>query len=1185
MTLQWRKLFFNRILDQGRDYWKRDWVYAPSYSELPAGVHCRVGKPGQSYDVTIDFSDDWSEIKWMDCDCPYAAEGYNCKHEAACLYATELFIEGMQAIQEPLTSELPVSDRKKRQEEIIEKVYGLGRKYVNYIFDPGKILASVDFDPVLWERIWDNPALAHLVAVNLDDSQANDKQPLLTATGFSHFANRGNGNKVNVKVGLKQVSELKCNIAECKQDEITGPCRHEIALLQKLALMIMRENPGEVTDYQADRALARAEMLEEFDQDALEDVKLLAQLEKEPGGSFLVKFKVGQKRLYVVKNIQNFVDDVLSWRPISLGKEEVLVSPDSFDPASQRLFSFLATIAADGADIYGESKRSIEIASGRIDGFFAAVEGSEVENLDNKQVVPAKWGELEKAELEIDVYRGRGISITGICPPVLRGIRASYQLTDEAFVAGKLGNMLYALFGNKENIDVSFDINQLSQFKVTVLPLLKKYSNLTISPAAQQLLEEAGGLEKSQLRLDVEGDEVVGQARVFYQGKAVRLGASGERAIKRDWYKEEKLADLLEKFFDLEDGDFRLDKGDDEAVYQLLEGMPKLLAAFDEVEVTPAFKKLKLKDRLNLAFGLSLSDGLLRLDLKSELTPEELAEVFSQYKDRKKYIRLKNGSFLNPASQDLEKLALLAKNLDLAAKDFGKEQLEMPAYRALYVDQLLKEQEMGEIERDDHFQQLLTDFDQKEALLKLPTGLEKILRPYQKTGTAWMNRLAQHGFGGILADEMGLGKTLQVISLLGSQKDQPSLIVAPASLVLNWEAEFKKFAPEMKTLVLSGSKKERSGQLADLTDIDVVITSYDLLKRDIANYEPHTFAYEVIDEAQMIKNPRTAAAKAVSVVKAKHRFALTGTPIENRLSELWSIFNFVMPGFLKSYREFKKDFESPIVKEDDQDCLNRLSQMVGPFILRRLKKDVLKDLPDKLEEVRYVGMGKEQKKLYDAEIARLKNKVMAEDDEGIKREQIEILAALTRIREICCDPGLLYEDYKGESEKRRACVDLIKSAIDGGHKVLLFSQFTSMLDLLEESLKAEEIVFLRIDGQTPKARRMTLVNVFNHKDSPAKVFLISLKAGGTGLNLTGADTVIHYDPWWNVAAQNQATDRAHRIGQEKKVTVYKLIAKDTVEEAILDLQEAKSQLAQGILTAESVSSASLQKEDLLKILD
>ncbi|GEB90606.1 hypothetical protein LDE05_04690 [Lactobacillus delbrueckii subsp. bulgaricus] len=328
----------------------------------------------------------------------------------------------------------------------------------------------------------------------------------------------------------------------------------------------------------------------------------------------------------------------------------------------------------------------------------------------------------------------------------------------------------------------------------------------------------------------------------------------------------------------------------------------------------------------------------MRLDLKSKLTPEELAEVFSQYKDRKKYIRLKNGSLLNPASQDLEKLALLAKNLDLTAKDFSKEQLEMPAYRALYVDQLLKEQEMGEIERYDHFQQLLADFDQKEAPLKLPTGLEKILRPYQKTGTAWMNRLAQHGFGGILADEMGLGKTLQVISLLASQKDQPSLIVAPASLVLNWEAEFKKFAPEMKTLVLSGSKKERSGQLADLTDIDVVITFYDLLKRDIANYEPHTFAYEVIDEAQMIKNPRTAAAKSVSVVKAKHRFALTGTPIENRLSELWSIFNFVMPGFLKSYREFKKDFESPIVKEDDQDCLNRLSQMVGPFILRRLKK-------------------------------------------------------------------------------------------------------------------------------------------------------------------------------------------------------------------------------------------------------
>lgn len=353
----------------------------------------------------------------------------------------------------------------------------------------------------------------------------------------------------------------------------------------------------------------------------------------------------------------------------------------------------------------------------------------------------------------------------------------------------------------------------------------------------------------------------------------------------------------------------------------------------------------------------------------------------------------------------------------------------------------------------------VTDYQADRALARA-----EMLEEFDQDALEDVKLLAQHGFGGILADEMGLGKTLQVISLLASQKDQPSLIVAPASLVLNWEAEFKKFAPEMKTLVLSGSKKERSGQLADLTDIDVVITSYDLLKRDIANYEPHTFAYEVIDEAQMIKKPRTAAAKSVSVVKAKHLFALTGTPIENRLSELWSIFNFVMPGFLKSYWEFKKDFESPIVKEDDQDCLNRLSQMVGPFILRRLKKDVLKDLPDKLEEVRYVGVGKEQRRLYDAEIARLKNKVMAEDDECIKREQIEILAALTRIREICCDPGLLYEDYKGESEKRLACVDLIKSAIDGGHKVLLFSQFTSMLDMLEESLKAEEIGFLRIDG-------------------------------------------------------------------------------------------------------------------------
>ena len=433
---------------------------------------------------------------------------------------------------------------------------------------------------------------------------------------------------------------------------------------------------------------------------------------------------------------------------------------------------------------------------------------------------------------------------------------------------------------------------------------------------------------------------------------------------------------------------------------------------------------------------------------------------------------------------------------------------------------------------------------------------------------------------------MGLGKTLQVISVLLARKAKtklPSLIVVPASVVYNWEAEIKKFAPELETIVLGGSKKERREQLERVTD-QVLITSYDSLKRDLKLYEKIGFDLEVIDEAQNIKNAKTAVSKAVKIINARHRLALTGTPIENNLSELWSIFDYLMPGFLGEYEYFRNNYEKPIVKDEDKKKEKQLSQIIAPFVLRRLKKDVLKDLPEKDEQVIYAKLSGRQDELYQAQTQKLIAQLNKQDDKDFKKQRFQVLAAITKLRELCCDPHLLYEDYRGKSAKLAATMELIEDSIADGHKILLFSQFTSMLELIEQKIKQAKIVTFVITGSTPKQKRQELIKQFNKLDHPA-IFLISLKAGGTGINLTSADVVIHYDPWWNVAAENQATDRAHRIGQKHNVQIYKMVAKGTIEEKIVELQERKEKLADEVLSGEDFGSSTLDRADLLNILE
>lgn len=473
-----------------------------------------------------------------------------------------------------------------------------------------------------------------------------------------------------------------------------------------------------------------------------------------------------------------------------------------------------------------------------------------------------------------------------------------------------------------------------------------------------------------------------------------------------------------------------------------------------------------------------------------------------------------------------------------------------------------------------------------DADIDVPAGLEATLRGYQEDGFRWLGTLERLGFGGILADDMGLGKTLQVIAHVLAQKETGrggcTLVVCPASLVYNWMSEISRFAPGLAAVAVLGTKAARRVLIGGHEGADILVTSYDLLRRDVEEYAPLHLSRVVLDEAQYIKNPKAQVTRAVKCLDADVRLALTGTPIENRLAELWSIFDFLMPGYLGTREEFAKRYEGP-VEAGEHDGRRLLRCAIGPFVLRRLKSEVLADLPEKTESVVYSQMSPRQRKLYLATQDRLALQVQHMDKGGPRGpERLKVLAELTRLRQICCDPRLCLDGYEGGSAKLETCLELVSQARDAGHRVLVFSQFASMLDLIGQRLSAAHVTWFQLTGRTSKEARERLVRRFQAGE--ADVFLVSLKAGGVGLNLTAADVVIHYDPWWNVAAQDQATDRAYRIGQRRDVSVMRLVVEGTVEEKIVRMQEAKRDLAASVLDGEEVRSLLLTRDDLLALL-
>lgn len=754
------------------------------------------------------------------------------------------------------------------------------------------------------------------------------------------------------------------------------------------------------------------------------------------------------------------------------------------------------------------------------------------------------------------------------------------------------------VYGNKAE-QAYLSSGDSKTFCKTVLPSIEQFIEIELPNDLEMLRPRSCEIE---VYLDREGSACICQAYAVYDDERLPLieADGSQHALSfglRDEELEHRATRTLNKYFPIVNGKSSSDAEHglritaDEDIAKVLSVGLEDMSALGTLFTTPAFETFMSNRKPKVVFGLSIKANLVDLNASVEDLPKsELAALINSYKLRKRFHRLSDGSFLDLSSNDWSKVEEYSTELGVDMDALLIHGAQLPMYRAFQLDGLVEN-----AKKDTLFTEYVSSIENEcDRDMGTPSGFAGELRPYQIEGLSWLCSISAKGLGGILADEMGLGKTIQLIAYVMTHLDEsraygPSLIVCPASVVYNWTAEFERFAPSINVTAVAGSKEERQAMLEDCADAargndpcDVMITSYDLLRRDVDLYEEMDFFMVALDEAQYIKNHATISARSVKSLDALHRFALTGTPIENRLSELWSIFDFLMPGLLGTYDSFRSKYEQPIL-DGDERALERLQALVSHFILRRMKDDVLTDLPDKNESIVYSQLGDEQVRLYRALEQRLRESINSRTKQAFSADKIAVLAEITRLRELCCDPSLLYEDYDGGSAKLDTILDLISSANDSDEKTLVFSQFVQFLDIIATRLDLLGIPYYVITGSTPKRQRIKLVNDFNEDATP--VFLVSLKAGGTGLNLTGASVVIHSDPWWNLAAENQATDRAHRIGQKSAVSVYKVIAKGTIEERVVDLQLMKSKLADKLIRGDGTPLATLTQDELLKLLE
>ena len=981
--------------------------------------------------------------------------------------------------------------------------------------------------------------------------RAGGVHPMEEEAGMLRFVVDDNPRRVvRVGAGGRLSGRCSCDFF----GNVHKPCRHlAAAMLQAMA-------SGAIEEIRRRRARENAGRLMGTIQAALPmetPLEMEVTLQLIGQQPVRVSLRVGQERMYVVKSMAQFLHAL----QVQTGLEAKWLSlSERFVPRLMQLLMAKPFKLSFGEEVL------------RIPGVFDG-----------------------QAELLFGVSRsGREMEVRAQMPRSLRPLCADCRFVfcegDVLRLPPQQQDIVRVMLeaGRDGQAAFRFDAEQSARVISELLPALERAGTVTIDGALAECIVRRPLTVKAYF--DREERTVLAKLVFGYGDEeidpfapAAPRGEEDERVLMlRDAAGERAALDLLAR------AGFRMQKGrvilsGQEPIYRFLtEGIYEMQKTA-EVYCSDEFRRLTPR-KPHFSGMLRMQEGALQLELSEngEPAPEILA-ILQALRDNRKYFRLKDGSFLDLTDMDewreLAEAAGGAQEEGEEEGERGRGLLEIQSFRAAYMLSLLENGNLP-VGADKSVRSFVSSMDEEGE--PCPEPLSSMLRPYQLRGFMWMQALDRLHMGGILADDMGLGKTLQVISLLLWAKrrggeHRPSIVVAPTSLVYNWMAEIKRFAPEIRVAAGEGTQSARAQTIARLNgedcDIDVYLTSYPLIRRDIGQLSAVQFRFAILDEAQYIKNAMSVGAGAVKQLKAQTRFALTGTPMENHPGELWSIFDFVLPGYLLSFAQFMHRFGTG----EESDVLRR---RIRPFLLRRLKGDVLKELPEKNEIQMMADMTEEQRRVYQASLMRLRPQV---DTMLAGKNRIEMLSAITELRQICGHPSLVLPSYAASSGKLDLLLDILPGSLEAGHRALIFSQFTRMLRILQRRLEAVGIECLYLDGETPPKRRIELVDEFN--GGRAQVFLISLKAGGSGLNLVGADTVIHFDPWWNPAAEDQATDRAHRIGQKNTVNVIRLITRGSIEEQVVRLGARKRELFDQMITAGEAMPTQLTQEDIRALFE
>ncbi|MDQ0113926.1 DEAD/DEAH box helicase [Paenibacillus harenae] len=926
---------------------------------------------------------------------------------------------------------------------------------------------------------------------------------------------------------------------------------------------------------------------------------------------FGIELKAGPKRPYIVQRIRDFLNCVDRRKPYPFSKHFI------YDPAIHCFRQEDDAVLQRLIRIYRNESLIRESALG-LSG------GNRTAGGDRMLLIPpASWEELlhalgqaPAATIEQDGRLYAGVTVTDEAIPLqfrfdqaetttadsclleVQGLEQLAVMEDYGIVLsqGKLlktaSEQCHRLAELKQMLEqadkqqLTIASAQIEPFMEKVIPGLMKLGTVHISEAVSERIIRMP--LRAKLYLDRIKDRLL-IGMEFHYGRHIinplnveSTKRASDRILMRDGEQERRIMSLMEQdSFGKTEGGYFID--DEDAQYEFLYHIVPELEKLAEIHATGAVKirlfaehapprvRIDVDERTDwLAFTFNI-DGI----------PEgEIKGILKSLSEKRRYYRMPNGALMPLETEQFQEIIRLINELGFVSDELLGQYMRIPAVRGLRLAD--RQSQSDTVKLGKTLRQLLDNLRNPDNLeFTVPPTLAGILRDYQAYGYQWMRTLAHYRFGGILADDMGLGKTIQsiafVVSMLPEIRSEgiPAIIVSPASLIYNWRNELHRFAPEVRLVIADGTKEERNDIVSHASSAaraDVIITSYPLLRRDILQYADQTFHTLILDEAQAFKNYATQTAQAVKALQARHRFALTGTPVENGLEELWSIFDVVFPQLFPGRRQFGELQRETIARR------------IRPFLLRRLKRDVLGELPEKIESIQTSELLPEQKKLYVAYLAELRQDTVQHlNKDSFNKHRIRILAGITRLRQLCDHPALFVEGYQGSSAKLEQLLEIIEECRSAGKRMLIFSQFTQMLGIIARELADQGVSHFYLDGSTPAAERVELCSRFNAGER--ELFLLSLKAGGTGLNLTGADTVVLYDLWWNPAVEQQAADRVHRIGQRNVVQIIRLVTQGTIEDKMVDLQQRKLNLIDEVVQPGGEKElTSLTEQDVRELL-